>query len=90
MITAKNFKKEVKLLAKEIRVNPKEIHIRKMKRKWASCSSKGRITFSRELLTKPKKERVKVIIHELLHLRYKNHNRLFDSLIKAYLVRLKS
>jgi hypothetical protein len=58
-----------------------------MTRKWASCSSKGRLTFSFELLNKPEDFRAKVIVHELLHLKYPNHNKMFTSLLTAYLSR---
>ncbi len=87
MITSEKFKEDVLTLAKEVGVEPKEIHIRAMKRKWASCSSKGRLTFDKTLLNEPKEVRSKVILHELLHLRYPNHGRMFNSLLTAYLKR---
>ena len=64
------FKREVQEWAKEIGVSPKEIHVRDLKRKWASCSSKGRLTFSYALLNELAETRSKVIVHELLHLKY--------------------
>lgn len=85
MITIEQFKNEVMDLAKELAVIPKEIHIRTMKRKWGSCSSKGRLTFDKNLLTKSTDERYKIIIHELLHLRYPKHNKMFKTLLDAYL-----
>ena len=83
----KDFKKEVLDWAKELDVTPKEIHVRKMKRKWASCSSKGRLTFSLDLIKKDFKTRSKVIVHELLHLKYPNHGKMFESLLRVYLSR---
>ena len=50
MISGDEFKQEVLAWAEEIGVVPKGIHIRKMKRKWASCSSRGRLTFDPSLL----------------------------------------
>ncbi|MFP3294408.1 MAG: M48 family metallopeptidase, partial [Hydrogenobaculum sp.] len=44
------FKQRVLAWAKIINVEPKEIHIRKMTKKWASCSSSGRLSFSKDLL----------------------------------------
>ncbi len=79
------FKQEVLTWAGEIGVEPKEIHVREMKRKWASCSTKGRLTFSFELLEKSFEERAKAIVHELLHLRYPNHGKMFESILSAYL-----
>ncbi len=85
MISVVDFKREVYSWGDKIRVKPKEIHVRVMKKKWASCSSKGRLTFSYELLNKPKKFRAFVIVHELLHLRYPTHNKMFKILLKTYL-----
>ena len=85
MITPGEFKEDVLTLAKDIGVEPKEIHIQTMKRKWGSCSSKGRLTFDKSLLYKPKEVRFKAIIHELLHLRYPNHGKMFNVLVEAYL-----
>ena len=80
-----SFKQDVKKWADKIGVEPKEIHIREMTRKWASCSSRGRLTFSTALLDEPKKKRDSVIVHELLHLRYPNHGKMFQVMLKSYL-----
>ena len=85
MITGEKFKHDVQSWAKEIGVEPKEIHIRKMKRKWASCSSRGRLTFDPSLLKEPERVRSKAIIHELLHLKYPNHGKMFTALLNTYL-----
>ncbi len=89
MVTSGFFKREVASWAKEIGVTIKEIHLRKMSRKWASCSSKGRLTFEKELLGKSKEMRTKVIVHELLHLKYPNHGRMFKVMEKLYLNKVK-
>ncbi len=88
MISPDLFKKDVWRLAKAIGVRPKEIHIRKMKRKLASCSSKGRLTFDLSLLNETKEVRYKVILHELLHLRYPNHGKMFAIILKTYLQKI--
>ncbi len=85
MISVQDLKIEVLNWADEIGVEPKEIHVREMKRKWASCSSKGRITFSYALLNKTVEERSTAIVHELLHLRYETHNKMFKSLLSTHL-----
>ncbi len=83
-ISAEGLKQEVKALASEIGVSTKEIHVRKMKRKWASCSNKGRLSFSTELLNQPEDFRRKAIVHELLHMRYPNHGKMFNLLLTSY------
>ncbi len=84
-VSAEIFKAKVLAWAKKIKVKPMEIHIRPMKRKWASSSSQGRLTFDVELLKQPAKFRSKVVVHELLHLKIPNHGPLFRSLAKALL-----
>ena len=78
-------KSEVQAWAKRIKVDPKEIHIRPMRSKWASCSSLGRLSFNADLLEQPTNFRKEVIVHELLHLKVPNHGKLFKALLKAYL-----
>ena len=85
IIAIENLKNEVRHWAKKLGVSPKEIRIRPMKRKWASCSSKGTLTFNKELIYQPAEFRRYVIVHELLHLKIHNHGKLFKSLLKAYL-----
>ena len=80
-----DLKKEVTGWAEQIGVSPKEIHVRGMKKKWASCSSKGRLTFSFALLNEPLEVRAYAIVHELLHLKYPNHGKMFNSLLNAHL-----
>ena len=79
------FKGEVKSWAGEIGVHYERITIRPMTTKWASCSSKGNLTFDRDLLYQPAEFRRKVIIHELLHLKIPNHGKLFRALERAYM-----
>ncbi len=84
---AKDFKDRVRLWAQKIGVSQKlrSIHIRPMKNKLASCSSKGIISFDPCVLEMDREELDKIIVHELLHLRYKNHRKLFKMVLKAYL-----
>ena len=79
------FRAEVQAWARRIGVEPVEIRIRPMRRKWASCSSKGRLTFELALLSQPAAFRKKVIIHELLHLKVPNYGKLFKALLRAYM-----
>jgi len=84
-VPADLFKSEIRAWAQRIGVEPREIHIRPMKRKWASCSSHGRLTFDSSLLRQPAEFRREVIVHELLHLKIPNHGPVFRNLLKAYL-----
>lgn len=79
------FKAEVRTWAERLDVNPTEIHLADMSRKWASCSSRGRVTFDVQLLAQPDEFRREVIVHELLHLKVPNHGPLFRALLHAHL-----
>jgi len=76
---------EVQHWAKRIGVQPREIRIRPMIRKWGSCSTAGRLTLSEALLTESARVRREVIVHELLHMKVPNHGKLFRALLKANL-----
>jgi len=85
---------EVRAWARRIGVEKRlrEVHIRQMKRKWASVSSRGRLTLSRDLLDQPAAFRRQVIVHELVHLQlgHGEHSKLFHALVKAYLAKAPS
>jgi len=79
------FKSEVARWAAIMKVKPAQIRVQKMRKKWASCSSRGRVCFSADLLNEPRAFQEYVIVHELLHLQVPNHGKLFKSLMNAYL-----
>jgi predicted metal-dependent hydrolase len=79
------FKAEVHKWAERVGVQPKEIHVRDMTRKWGSASTRGRLTFDIDLLWQPAEKQREVIVHELVHLKVGNHGPLFRSLVRAHL-----
>lgn len=79
------FKQRIRAWAERMDVRPKEIHVRTMTTKWASCSTSGRLTFSTDLLSEDYDWQEYVIVHELLHLRIPNHGKLFKALLSALL-----
>ncbi len=86
------FRAEVLAWAKRVGVRPREIRLRDMKSKWASCSSRGRLTFDLGLLRQPARFRTEAVVHELLvhellHMKLPNHGKLFKSLLRVYLAR---
>ena len=78
------FRRDVEHWSERLRVQPKLVQIRPMTRKWASCSTAGRVSFSRDLLRRDPRFREVVIVHELLHLRVRNHGKLFRGLMHAH------
>ena len=84
-VSKEKFKSEVALWSAKIRVSPKRVTVRKMTRKWGSCSSDGRVCFNSGLLKKPPAFRRFVIAHELLHLKIPNHGGLFRQVLSAHI-----
>jgi len=69
---------------------PLGISIRKMRSRWGSCNSKGRVTINSELTKLSPALIDYVIIHELCHLRYHNHGREFHRLLQSLIPGYKS
>jgi hypothetical protein len=83
------FKQRVRAWATKVRVKPKQVRLQSMTRKWASCSTEGRVSFSLDLLQEPGSFQDYVIVHELIHLKVPNHGKLFASLLSAHLPNCK-
>lgn len=79
------FKMEVEAWARRLRVRPHVVRVQSMRRKWASCSPRGYVCFARDLLDEEPAFRSYVVVHELLHLRYRNHGKLFRAALHSYL-----
>jgi hypothetical protein len=60
---------------------PVGLIIRTMKSRWGSCSKKGLITLSTELIKLPDIYIEYVIIHELCHLKHHNHGKEYYNLL---------
>ncbi len=78
------FKERVHTWARRTRVRPAQVRVQKMSRKWASCSTRGWCTFASDLVDEPHGFQDYVIVHELLHLKVRNHGRVFRSLLMAH------
>lgn len=81
----RDLKARVERWADELDVRVASLAVRPMRRKWASCSTAGALSFSTDLLTLESELVDYVIVHELLHLRAPNHGRLWKSLMRAHL-----
>lgn len=75
----------VRQWAARIGVRVTRIQVRDLRAKWASLSTAGNLTLSRELLALPRDMGEYVIVHELVHLLAPNHGKVFKSFMLAYL-----
>ncbi|WP_082746930.1 M48 metallopeptidase family protein [Burkholderia sp. MSMB1826] len=71
--------------AVKLRVNPRVVRVQEMRRKWGSCSSSGTITLAFDLLDQDERFQDYVIVHELLHLRFGSHGRVFKALMSVHI-----
>lgn len=84
-LSKSDFKCRVQRWAEKLDVQVESISVRAMTTKWASCSTAGRLTFDKSLLSLPERLQDYVIVHELLHFHVPNHGRLWKSLMRAHL-----
>lgn len=81
----REFKEAVYLYAQKLDVKVKQITIRSMTCKWASCSTSGYFTFNFELLGMARSIGEYVILHELLHYHIQNHGKLWKCLMAVHM-----
>ena len=67
-----------------LKVRPRLVRVRRMTRKWGSCSTSGIVTLAADLADQDTGFQDFVIAHELLHLRLPNHGRLFKALMSVH------
>jgi predicted metal-dependent hydrolase len=77
-------KRRTLVWATKLRVNPKTIRVQDMRWKWGSCSSAGTVTLASDLVERELRFQDYVIVHELLHLRFSTHGRVFKALMSAH------
>ncbi len=73
-----------------LQATPKVVRIQPMTNKWGSCSAKRVVTLSADLARQPASVQDVVIVHELLHLKVRNHGRVFKALMSAHVPHWRS
>lgn len=69
--------------ATKIRVNPSGVKIAELATKWGSCAPDGVVTLAQDLVDMPEAFQDYVVVHELLHLRYRSHGKAFTAMMTA-------
>jgi len=78
------FIQRLELYSLAMKLKPNKLFIKSQKSLWGSCSSKNNINLNLKLLVYPKEIIDYVIIHELAHIKHKNHKKEFWDLVKLY------
>ncbi|WP_298280521.1 M48 family metallopeptidase [uncultured Bradyrhizobium sp.] len=81
---AARLKRRVDVWVVKLRVMPRVVRVRRMTRKWGSCSTAGIVTLAIDLDDESGSFQDFVIAHELLHLKVPNHGKLFKALMGAH------
>lgn len=69
--------------AVKLKVNPEQVQIKHLPGKWGSCAPDGVVTFADDLATEFEDFQDYVIVHELLHLKYRDHGKQFKAMMTA-------
>ena len=67
---------------KLIKCQYQNITLRKQKTRWGSCSSKGNLSYNLRLMSAPIEIIEYVVLHEVMHLKYFDHSRMFWNAIE--------
>ena len=74
-----------------IGVNVRDFYVQRMKTKWGSCSALARtIRLNSELAKKPRECLEYIVVHEMVHLLERTHNRRFMTLMEQFMPRWQS
>ena len=71
--------------AKIMGVEPKSVRITAAQKRFGSCSSRGTLCFSLNLMQYPSEAIDYVVVHELAHLIELNHSKKFWSVVEKYM-----
>ena len=74
-----------------IGVNVRDVYVQRMKTKWGSCSAPaGTIRLNSELAKKPRECLEYIVVHEMVHVLERTHNRRFMTLMEQFMPRWQS
>jgi predicted metal-dependent hydrolase len=69
--------------AVKLKVSPEKVLIERLPGKWGSCAPDGVVSFAEDLAKEADEFQDYVIVHELLHLRYRDHGKQFKAMMNA-------
>ena len=82
--------KYVKIYSQKMNLYPSKVSFRFNKTRWGSCSAKNGISFNYYLAQLPESLIEYVVVHELAHIKHKNHSKDFWKEVEKYLPDVKT
>ncbi len=79
----------VEFFSRKLSLQPQQVKITSAGKRWGSCSEDNNLSFSFRLIMAPPAVIDYVIVHELMHIREKNHSSRFWKLIEAVMPEYK-
>jgi hypothetical protein len=79
----------VKIYSEKMNLYPSKVSFRFNKTRWGSCSAKNAVNFNYYLAQLPEELIEYVVVHELAHIKHKNHSKDFWDEVKKYLPDVK-
>lgn len=76
--------------AQIMELKPTNIKITSAKKRWGSCSGKNSICYTYNVMMLPEKCREYIVVHELAHIKEKNHSSKFYKIIEKYMPEYRS
>ncbi|MDM8516346.1 SprT family zinc-dependent metalloprotease [Desulfobacterales bacterium HSG16] len=77
-------KPRIKKWSKICDLCPNDIKFRKLNKRWGSCTAKNEIIINIDVVKLPFALIDYIVVHELIHIRYKDHSRQFYRELKKY------
>ncbi len=74
----------IQFYAEQMQLYPKAVKFRGQKTIWGSCSPENNISLNYKLIVAPIQVVDYVLIHELAHIRHKDHSKAFWALVERY------
>lgn len=82
--------KRVGLLSKKVGINPSRVVLKNQHSRWGSCTTKGDILLNWRIIMAPTSVSDYVILHELAHLKEKNHSERFWQIVETIMPRYEA